>query len=217
MKARRNSIVIIASGILACLLGLFCLVPAKEVPYIETVQYDDVETYYESEIYVNHQTYPVAQSISLADMVKWKGEAGNYEARFNLDLTSKVDSKVQGSFGVTMPIKEGFASFTIRNPEGVRVVDCVIRNETATRNWEFLPDSSGTYTLSMVASVWVPELYEKRLPIQVTGRWTYQEIVSEDVTRTRMIPKQRPITRERQETRYRKVTWLEYISRGARS
>lgn len=185
---------IVAGVIIAIAALVVCLVPLKEVGYTITVDYQDTETYYENE----PCEVQVAEPLGYQVVNSYIGE----------DTITHETSTVIGGIG------ESHHTWQETIP-----VACVVVQNTDT--------VSGVFTVSFSVAKPLDELFltrtlnlgsnEKKTakcPAYELGDWNYRVTPStKTITKTeyRQVEKQRTVTKQRPETRHKKVTLLDYL------
>jgi len=184
----------IVVGIAIAILALvICLVPLKTVAYTVMVDYEDTETYYESEPYEDIEIY--TETIPL-----------EYEV-----VESDID--VEGQTATV--------SVVVRNQDSVSgtfTVDLFIRSDIWGELIYFLAYDEKQLYLKP-GETGTAEHRANDVNVEENDwSWSYEvtpgmkEVEQErTVTKYRQVEKQRTVTNQRQETRYKKVTLLDYL------
>jgi len=198
-----SSVIVIAAIVI-------CAVPLKTVPYQVSVPYQATETYYEKEAYTVQEPYTRTETYT---------EREPYNKSVPIDYRV-VDTGIYQWFWTT----GSDVWVTIRNTDlksGTFRVDFDLTlkgGAKATRydsNYIALGDTeevkvrySGGYVSSFKYSVTAPT---KTVVDYRDVRKTREVTEYRNVTKYRDVPKQRNVTKTRQETRYKKVSILEYF------
>lgn len=190
--------IVIGTVVTLVALLIICLVPLKEVAYTVTVDYQDTETYYEAEPYEETETY--TETVPL-----------DYEV-------VDSDEHIEG----TTPV----VSVTVQNTDSV----------SATLTIRFSIKFSGMTITKSSINIWSKEYSdEKELHLKPgeaktakhradyvdadRNDWSWNYEVSPDtktvekqrtVTKYKQVERQRTVVKQRPETRYKKVTLLDY-------
>ena len=191
----------IAAGIVIAVAALVvCLVPLKEVSYSVTVDYEDIETYYENEPYQDTETYtetvPLDYEVIDSDL-----DVEGQTATVSVAVRNQDD--VAGTFTVELSVIYGC---TFIEPGSIQITSLLDSDE---EELHLEPDDTGTATYST----------DNPYPMNCdVDSWSYdvtpdtKEVEKErTVTKYREVEKQRTVTKQRQETRYKKVTLLDYL------
>lgn len=179
-----------------------CVVPLKEVAYAVMVDYEDTETYYEDEPYQVTENY--------AEDVPLSFEANGYVKEDTIEEHRQIvigDIVIQDEI-VEVPIE----------------VACVEVENTDAIAGEFVVSFSGFEPmfgeLSLTTTLNLNPEQQKtaECPADYINDWSYEvtpstkEVESERiVTKYQQVEKQRTVIKQRQETRYKKVTLLDYL------
>jgi len=196
--------VMIGLGIVVAIAALMvCLVPLKTVAYEVTVDYEDIETYYEDEPYQVTENY--------TENVPFSFEANAY---LDEDATYEHHQIIIGD----IVFQDEIVEVTI-------YVACVEVENTDDVSGDFSISFSGfepmfgEFTLTRSLTLDPGETETAECPAESSiDDWSYEvtpgtkEIQAErTVTKYRQVEKQRTVTKQRQETRYKKVTLLDYF------
>lgn len=215
---------IVIAAIIALVAGF---VPIMEVPYTETVQYQDTETYYEDEPYEDIETYYVDEPYEVT-------ETYTEAAPLSYEATSYVKEGI---------IKERYETIIPGLPPMSGEKEVSIHE--AWVDVKNTDDIAGSFTIhfSGITPLWgMTQLLTKKLdispgevktavcPAEYIGTWSYNVTPStktiekeRTVTKYRQVEKERPITKYRQveeertvtkerlETHYKKVPIFEYL------
>lgn len=194
-------------GIVAVVVIVFVVfVPIVEVPYTETVQYQDTETYYENEL--QEVTEPLEYQCLGWGFGGYETLDGNYVSGPHYKLMNR--GEVAGHFAIRLVLytigkdkyldllweyPNGFPEEVIKSNFQKRVIEEVLYLKVKQKG--------------EVAWSW-GELGVDPAKIEYDGRW---EILPEEVRRVKpvQVEKERTVTKERPETRYKKVTVFKYI------
>ena len=179
-----------------------CLVPLKEVAYSITVDYADVETYYENEPYQVTETYTEDVPLSF-----------EINAYIDEDVTYERHQIIIGDI-----------VFQDEIVEVIIYIACVEVKNTDDVAGEFIVSFSGFepmfggYSLTRTLSLSPGQEETAECPAEAIDNWDYEvtpgtkEVEQErTVTQYRQVEEQRTVTKQRQETRYKKVTLLDYL------
>ena len=193
--------VMISVGIVIAIAALvICLVPLMTVAYEVTIDYEDVETYYENEPYEDVESY--------TETVPLDCEVVDTEERVDGD-TAAVSVVVQnqdsiaGIFVVDFTVVYGC---TFIGPGSIKITSMFASDQQ-----ELYLKPNDTRTARYTA--------DNPYPANCGfNSWSYditpstKEVEKErTVTKYRQVEKQRTVTKQRQETRYKKVTLLDYF------
>jgi len=195
---------------------VICAAPLVTVPYVVAVSYEDTETYYTEEAYTVQEPYIDKECIYRDYDAKggyisdnWKGDwailyslfdtAGNpYTSGTNEFYIKNYEDRL-GEFTVRINFwdandnfVEAFDYRTISVGPGETEYGYISLNYL----WENKPGTARSYNVRLD----VPQLEECE---SIT--------VYEPIIKYRDVEKQRTVTKTRQETRYKKVTVLEYL------
>lgn len=183
---------------------VICAVPLITIPYTVTVPYQATETYYETEPY----TYSVAETRILFDEETYAVSAGQGRAfPVHIEITDKSHNSVTGSVKAIAGGEFLFYIFDQKNYNAYRTGGSwqayVYRGRVTDYRFSFVPDHSDWYyfVLSNTFSIFTNKL------VEMSATWSWTEIRQG----YREVEKQRTVTREREETRYRTVTLLDYL------
>ena len=193
--------VMIGLGIVIAIAALvICLVPLKTVAYTVMVDYEDTETYYESEPYDDVETYtetvPLEYEVVESD-IDVEGQTAT------VSVIVRNQDSVAGTFTVGLSVIYGC---TFISPGSIQLTSMVASDE---QELYLGPHDTGTATYSA----------DNPYPANCGfDSWSYdvtpdtKEVERErTVTKYRQVEKQRTVTKQRQETRYKKVTLLDYL------
>lgn len=191
----------ITVGVVIAILALVaCLVPLKEVAYAATVDYQDTETYYEDEPYEVTETYSEAVPLDY-EVVESEGHAERVTAVFSVVVRN--EDNIAGTFTVDFSV---FYGCTFIEPGSIQVTTMPFSHEE-----ELYLESNDTGT----ATYSIDNEYPANCDVD---SWSYditpdtKKVEKErTVTKYRQVEKQRTVTKQRPETRYKKVTLLEYL------
>jgi len=184
----------IVAGIVVAILALVvCLVPLKTVAYTVLVDYEDTETYYESEPYEDIETY--TETVPL-DYEVVENEAYIEGTTPVVSVAVQNTDSVSGTFTVRLSIRSNIWG------------ELIYFLDYDEKELYLKPGETGTATnraddVNAEENDW---------------SWSYdvtpatKEVEKErPVTKYRQVEKQRTVTKQRQETRYKKVTLLDYL------
>ena len=189
----------IVVGVVIVILALVvCLVPLKEVAYAVTVDYEDIETYYEDEPYQDTETYTATVPLDYEVMNSYYKEKSGHPCGY-VEVKNTDDAygliTVDFSFSV---------SYIFIGSGGIQLTTYVFEEEG---ELYLDPNQSKTATYC-----------ESNIDIDDDWSWSYEvtpgtKTVEQqrEVTKYRQVEKQRTVTKQRQETRYKKVTLLDYL------
>jgi len=194
---------IIIGIVIAVTALVICLVPLKTVAYAVTVDYEDVEIYYENEPYQVTENYTEAVPLSF-EANAWADEQVTYEHH-------------QLIIGDTV--------FQDEIVEVTLYIACIEVKNTDDITGEFVVSFSGfepmfsEHSLTRTLSLSPSQDETAKCPAESTiDDWDYKvipdtkEIEQErTVTKYRQVEKQRTVIKQRQEIRYKKVTLLSYL------
>jgi len=177
-------------------------VPITEVPYTATVQYQDTETYYEDEPYKDVETY--------IETVPLTYEATSY-VRDDI-VVERCETIIPGlppmSGEKEVPIK--VASVDVRNADDI--------GGSFTISFSGFSPMFGSPSLTTKLDISPGEVKTAGCPAEYIGNWSYNVTPStkmiekeRTVTKYRQVEKERPVTKERLETHYKKVPIFEYL------
>lgn len=181
----------IAIGLVIAIIALVvCLVPLKEVAYAVTVDYEDMETYYETETYM--------------EAVPLTFEADNH---VRADTIEEHQQIIIGGIVIQDEIVEV--------PIQVACVDVENTDNIAgnfTVSFSGIDPMFGELSLATTLSLSVGQQKTAECPTESIDDWSYTVTPStKAVTKYRQVEKQRTVIKQRQETRYKKVTLLDYL------
>lgn len=191
----------IAVGIVIIVAALVIwLVPLKTVAYTVMVDYEDTETFYENEPYEDIETYtetvPLEYEVIESD-IDVEGQAAT------VSVVVRNQDSTAGTFTMGLSIIYGC---TFISPGSIELTSMVTSDE---QELYLEPDDTGTATYS------ADNPYPSNCGFD---SWNYEvtpgtkEVEQERaVTKYRQVEKQRIVTKQRPETRYKKVTLLEFF------
>ena len=205
----------ITVGVVIAIIALVvCLVPLKEVAYAVAVDYQDTETYYEDEPYEDTETYNEAVPLSY--------DAVNYVKEDTIEEHHQI---IIG--GIV------FLDEVVEIPIQVASVDVSNTDDIAgsfTVSFYGITPLFGSPSLNKKLDLSPGEVKTATCPAETLGTWHYdvtpstKSITSQrtvikyrqvekqrTVTKFRQVEKERVVTKERPETRYKKVTLLDYL------
>jgi len=190
----------ITVGVVIAILALVvCLVPIMEVPYTETVQYQDTETYYEDEPYEDTETYSDTVPLDYEVVEAFAQVEGTTPVVY---VTLRNRDSVSGTFTVQLTLLESGITITKSSMEfwsrdyPYNELLSLQPNETKTIKY-------GADGIDIIHNDW---------------DWIYSITPStktiekeRTTTKYRQVEKERTVTKQRPETRYKKVTLLDYL------
>lgn len=189
MKLAILGFLVLAAGAL-----VFCFIPLKAIAYTEIVEYEDIETYYETEPYEVQVTKPLDYEV--------------IDSYFENDTITEYRQIIIG--GIV------FQDEVVEIPIQVAYVE--IQNiDTVPGSFEvsfYLDDPLYQLFLNRTLELAPSETLTASCPAYTLGDWTYNVSPSmKTVTETkyRQVEKARTVTKERLETRYKNVTLLDYL------
>jgi len=186
----------------ATLALVICLVPLKEVSCAVTVDYEDTETYYENEAYNATETYTENVPLSF--------EANDY---IKDDTILEHRQLIIGGIVfqdeiVEVPIE--IACVKVKNTDDIV--------GTFTVSFSGFEPMFGEISLTRTLSLAPGQRETAECPADSIDDWDYEVMpgtkqVEQErtVTKYRQVEKQRTVTRQRPETRYKRVTLLDYL------
>lgn len=216
----------ITAGVVIAILALVaCLVPLKEVAYTVTVDYQDVETYYEDEPYEVSTTEPLDYEVvkSYTEIVKVL-----YRDDFEfpgLERECDYGDPVPKGYVVVKNTDDIAGTFTIQFLFWTRLKITIVKDGEEI-SWYPMPDEElfrdyhrGEKQLYLQpGESGVAEFVAYRIDAYETRDhgpwfWEYGVTGTKTVTSTeyKQVEKQRTVWKEHPETRYKKVTLLDYI------
>lgn len=206
----------IALGVVIAIIALVvCLVPLKEVAYAVTVDYEETETYYESEPYEELQnvTEPLEYQFLGEGYGGYVKLDGNYVCGPHFKIMNRAE--VAGYFTFCCPLyiieEDKYLDLQWKYPNGIpeEVVESEFDKLILEENLYLKPGEIGEAAWS------IKELIGKECTeVRAGCNW---EILPEEITEQKMVTKyrqvekQRTVIKQRQETRYKKVTLLDYL------
>ena len=191
----------IAVGVVIAVVALvICLVPLKWASYEVTVDYEDIETYYENEPYedieIYTETVPLEYEVVESD-IDVEGQTAT------VSVVLRNQDSVTGTFTVDLSIIYGC---TFIGPGSIELTSMVASDE---QELYLEPDDMGTATYN------ADNPYPSNCGFD---SWSYEitpstkEVKGErTVTKYKQVEKQRTVTRQRLEIYYKKVTLLDYL------
>jgi len=231
----------IAVGVIILVAAfVVCLVPLKEVAYTVTIDYQDIETYYETEPYEVNTTEPLDYEVvtSYTKIVKVL-----YRDDFEipgLERECDYGDPAPKGYVVVKNIDDAAGTFTIKFSfwawdEFIPLFIPIKNYQKGERELYLKPGESGVaeflaYRLDTYEDKkggikefidwdkFDPHKDKEEYTIYVLyepGGWSWEYGVTgtKTVTKTeyRQVEKQRTVTKQRPETRYKKVTLLDYL------
>lgn len=193
----------IAVGIAIAVLALvICLVPSKTVAYTVMVDYEDIETYYESVAYNTTETYTEDVPLEFRDSGYIRPETREEHHYIVIGGIVIQDEIVEVDIEV--------AKVDVMN------LDSVAGDFTVT--FSGFEPMFGDISLTTTLHLDPGEQETAECPAESIDNWSYEvtpdtkEVEGErTVTKYEQVPKQRTVTRQRPETHYKKVTLLDYL------
>jgi len=195
----------IALGVIAVVVALVaCLVPLKEVAYTVTIDYQDTETYYEDEPY---EVMEICYEPLEYQYLGWGFGGGPHYKLMNR-------GEVAGHFTVRLVLytigEDKYLDLVWEYPQGFpeEVIESNFQKSVIEEILYLKPKEEGEVQWS-----W-EELGVDPAETEYDGRW---EVLPEEVggektvIRYKQVQKQRTVTKQRPETRYKKVTLLDYL------
>lgn len=201
---------------------VICAVPLVTVPYVVAVSYEDTETYYVSEAYQVKEPYTVQEHYTRTEtyydeepyqksvpidyrVTYWQFYNWIWSPGCDVWVRIKNTDLKSGTFTVTFYITlKGGATITKRTSKYIAIGDY----EDVMVKYDGARCSSFTYSVTPPKKT-ITDYRTVQKTREITG---YTEVVKyRDVTKYRDVPKQRTVTKTQQETRYKKVTVLEYL------
>ena len=193
-------------------------VPIMEVPYTETVQYQDTETYYENEPYEVMELQEVIKPLEYQFLGSGFGGYENLDGNYVFGPHYKLMNRgeVAGHFTIRLVLytieKDKYLDLVWKYPQG-------LPEEVFETNFQKLVIEEVLYLEPRETgeAVWSwEELGVDTEKIEYSGRWEIlpdTEMTEEQrtVTKYRQVEKERTVTKERPETRYKRVTLLDYL------
>ena len=186
-------------GVLLVVFLVVYLIPLKTVAYTVMVDYQDTETYYEDEPYEVTETYTETVLLDY-EVVESEGHAEGVTAVFSVVVRN--EDNITGTFTVDFSV---FYGCTFIEPGSIQITTMPFSHEE-----ELYLESNDTGT----ATYSVDNEYPANCDVD---SWSYdvtpdtKEVEKErTVTEYRQVEKQRTVTKQRPETRYKKVTLLDY-------
>ena len=177
-----------------------CLVPLKTVAYEVTVDYEVTETYYEDEPYPDTETY--TETVPLDYEVIETEERVDWDIAVVSAVVQNQDS-IAGSFVVDLTV---IYSCTFIGPGSIELTSMFASDQ---QELYLEPNDRGT------ARYTAHNPYPANCGFK---SWSYdvtpstKEVEKErTVTKHRQVEKQRTVIKQRPETRYKKVTLLDYL------
>ena len=177
-------------GIVVAIALVVCLVPLKEVAYAVSVDYEDIETYYEDEPVT--ETYYETANLQCAVTTRIVGQEGGIPLGQYLIVVEITNTDtVSGYFSL---------NWLCLVPTGIGI------------HTEGLPYSPGRpqllapgETMHQNRSNNAPEIGDYNIETST------KTVEKTRILGTQQVEKQRTVTKQHQETRYKKVTLLDYL------
>lgn len=212
-----------------------CLVPSKQVPYTILVDYKDTETYYEDEPYQVTESYNETQPLQYRELDSFTTEAiSDVEARAAMRGYDLPDETVEWPYFAVYVVVENLddvpGTFEVR----YSCIGTADKGAAETYQWLLDLTSEEYQDLDIECYVGSTELYLQPQDVGVAicpesgveirsdrvPWWSDGYDVIPDskiieyqrtVTKYRQVEKQRTVAKQRPETRYKKVTLLDYL------
>ena len=230
----------IAVGVVIVILALvICLAPLKTVPYTVTVDYEDIETYYENEPYEVMETYyedePYQELQNVTEPLEYQLLGSGYGGYIKLD-----GSYICGPHKKIVNRAEVAGYFTFRCP--FYFID---EDKYDDLRWQYPDGIPEEVRESEYGKLYLEETVYLRPGERGEAAWSVDELIGEEcnevrafclweivpeeittekmvtvyhqverqrlVTEYRQVEKQRTVTKQRPETHYKKVTLLDYL------
>jgi len=193
----------IVAGVIVLIIALVvCLVPLKEVAYTATVDYQDTETYYEDEPYQDTETYNEAIPLSYDETSYVKDDTIKEHRQIIIGGVVFQDEVVE------VPIQ--VASVDVKNTDDIA--------GSFTVSFSGITPIFGSPSLTTKLDLSPGEVKTATCPADDVGNWSYSVTPStkmiekqRTVTKHRQVEKQRTVIKQRSEIRYKKVTVLDYL------
>lgn len=216
---------IVASVILVVAL-IICFAPLKTVAYAVTIDYEDVETYYEDEPYETIEIYyedePYEDTENYSEAVPLSYDAVNYVKEDTIKEHRQIiiGGIVFQDEVVEIPIQ--VACVDVKNTDTIagtftivfNVAEPMFGEPSLNRKLDLTPSQMETATCpSENLGVWNYKVTASTKTIEKQRVVTkYRQVEKQrTVTEYRQVEKQRTVWKERPETHYRKVTLLDYF------
>jgi len=207
--------VVISIVIVIALALVVCLVPLKEVPYTVMVDYEETETYYESEPYeeLRNVTQPLEYQVINWGYGGYDKLDGSYVCGPHYKIMNRAEAAGYFTFRLVLYImdRDKYLDLQWKYPNGItnEVLESEFDKLILEENAYLKPEEIGEAAWS------IEELIGKECTeVEAIPNW---EILPQETTEQKMVTeyhqveKQRTVTRQRQETRYKKVTLLDYL------
>lgn len=216
MNKWRNTVIGLISAFLVFII-IFCAVPIKTVDYQVTVQRQVPETYYVTEpyqvqeAYTDQEPYSVRESYTVWETRKLKYQVtGASISVGSISVALRNTDILAGRFKVKFCIAPGPPP-----PPGYASV-CHVLYDTI----YLMPGESGVASAEHNHLSWHDWRYEVLPPTDNFPETKYRNVTKyrsvtkyRTVTKYRQVEKERMVTKTFSETRYRKVSMLEYLTR----
>lgn len=178
------------------------LVPLKTVAYTAMVDYDDIQVYYEDEPYLATETY--------IELVPLDFSSDGYVRTETMEEHQQI---IIGDIVIQDEIVE--VEFDVAKVD-VMNLDTIAGNFTV--SFSGFEPMFGEQSLSRTLELDPGELETADCPAESIDDWDYEVTPStkgveseRQVTKYERVEKQRTVTKQRPETRYKKVTLLDYL------
>lgn len=195
-------IFIVVGVVIAIVALVVCLAPLKEVAYTATVDYQDTETYYEDEPYEDTETYSEAVPLSYDETSYVKDDTIEEHRQIIIGGMVFQDEVVE------VPIQ--VACVDVKNTDDIA--------GSFTVSFSGITPIFGSPSLNTQLDLSPGEVKTATCPADDVGDWSYSVTPStkmiekqRTVTKYRQVEKERTVTKQRPETRYKKVTLLDYL------
>jgi len=190
-------------GVVIVILGLvICLVPLKTVAYTVTVDYEDIETYYENEPYEVTENYTEDVPLSF--------EADSYVKTDTIEEHQQIIIGDVVVYDEVVEVEIQVACVDVENTDDVAGEFVV--------SFSGIEPMFGELSLTTTLSLNAGQQKTAECPAESINDWSYEvtpgtkEIEGErTVIKYRQVEKQRIVIKQRQETHYKKVTLLDYL------
>ncbi len=214
---------IILGSLLAAAAIVICAVPLKTVSHVVTEKYQDTETYYVTEPYTVTETYYEEEAFPRTEIYTEREaynksvpvdyivtDKGGYNYFWTVGFDAWVDIKntdiKSGTFTVSFRLTLEGGALTTKSASKYIAIGDTEKVEVSYR---------GAYLDTFSYSITPPT---KTVPGYRDVQKTREVIEYRDVEKTRQVtkyrdvPKERTVWKERPVTRYKKVSFLEYLT-----
>ncbi len=219
--------IVIGTVVTLVALLIICLVPLKEVAYAVAVDYEDIETYYESEPYEDTETY--SETVPLVyKVIKSYTDTGSYKERRRIVIgevvfqdevvevfypigcvTLQNTDSIYGTFRVRFSFY-ALDKFIAENFPGTseELIKTFAEKYYGEESLTLEPGETGTVKYS-VQDIDIDEVaWEWKFTITEATKTVEKQ---RTVTKYKQVERQRTVVKQRPETRYKKVTLLDYL------